>query len=178
MTDLKVYDNAIDQGLYLKCLKAVEQSKSFTALHNGGDGSFGFKYSWAVCEDGVEFVDPIFKELWQTVSQQLPKNIRLHRSYVNAHSYGVEDSIHVDEMDLKSGITVIVYLCASWYPEWFGQTAFFKTLNKHENEIVASIMPKPNRYVIFDKDIPHCVTPLSRRFAGVRFTCMFKVELV
>jgi Rps23 Pro-64 3,4-dihydroxylase Tpa1-like proline 4-hydroxylase len=177
---IKVIDNQLPENFLLECIGEAEKSSSYSVLHKAGDGSYGFKYSWMFCDvlDNGNIKNYKIKELWEEIQKHLPANIRLHRGYINAHTYGVEDAIHVDDGDIKKGLTVIVYLCNDWYPEWFGQTMFFESIDKHKNEITKSVLPKFNRALIFDKNIPHCVSPLSRKFLGVRLTCMFKVELL
>lgn len=175
---MNVYDNKLPQDLLLNCIQEAEECKSYGVLHGAGDGSYGFKYNWVFFSSDKPKIDSDnLKQLWQHVKTFLPDNVRLHRGYVNAHTYGVEDVIHEDDVDFDEGLTVIVYLCSGWYPEWFGQTVFFESLSNQQNEIVASVLPKANRFIVFNKKDPHCVAPLSRRFAGVRLTCMFKVEL-
>lgn len=184
--ELRVIDNAIPEELLQKCIFLAESSKSYSVLHRAGDGTFGFKYSWYLYtpeeQKEIEFPHSEFMELWNVIKQHLPENSKLYASYINAHTYGVEDCIHVDgPLDASErknkGYTIVIYLCNDWYAEWFGQTLFFNEYDKHSNEIGFSAMPKRNRFVIFDSDIPHCVSPLSRRFAGVRLTYMFKVEI-
>jgi len=45
-------------------------------------------------------------------------------------------------------------------------------------DIYRCVLPKYNRFVIFDKNIKHCAGMVSRKFSGIRLTCMFKVELL
>jgi SM-20-related protein len=177
---LNIIDSAIPQNILNACIQEAEYSTNYSVLHGAGDGSYGFKYNWLLQDSNQPntFTNQQFKVLWEEVKQHVPANTRLYRAYVNAHTYGVEDAIHVDDAELKKGFTVIVYLCNGWYPEWFGQTVFFKSLDKQNNDIINSVLPQYNRVIIFDKDIPHCVSPLSRKFAGVRLTCMFKLELL
>lgn len=177
---INVIDNKLPEPLLLKCIGDAEHCKNYGVLHGAGDGSYGFKYNHTFFheESGQDIQDENLNKLWVEVQKHLPSRSRLHRAYVNAHTYGVEDVIHKDDAEIKNGLTVIVYFCNDWYPEWFGQTIFFSSIDKHHNEIIQSVIPKFNRILVFDKDIPHCVSPLSRRFAGVRLTCMFKVELL
>lgn len=178
---IKIIDNQLPENLLLKCIEEAENSKAYSVLHGAGDGTQGFKYNWLFFDDRNKnkIENKIIENLWCEAQKYLPEKIKLHRGYVNAHTYGVEDTIHIDDVEINNGITVIVYLCTTWYPEWFGQTIFFKSIDRHNhNEIINSVMPKFNRMLIFDKNIPHCVSPLSRRFFGVRLTCMFKVEVL
>jgi hypothetical protein len=176
---ITVLDNQIPNELLLSCINEAENCRQYGVLHKAGDGSYGFKYNWMFfAENDSHIKNENLNFLWEEIKKHLPKNIRLHRAYINAHTYGIEDTIHQDDPDLAKALTVIIYLCNDWYPEWFGQTLFFETTDKHNNEIVKSVLPKFNRALIFDTKIPHCVSPLSRRFSGVRLTCMYKVEIL
>ena len=178
---LQVLDDFLSNEVLSSCIEEAELSESYRVLHGAGDGSYGFKYSWMVYDSGDKNgkLENNFLSLWSEISSRIAEKTRVHRCYVNAHTYGVEDAIHEDDTDLENGLTVIVYLCRAWYPEWFGQTVFWEHLDKMtHNDIIQSVIPKPNRVLIFDKKIPHCVAPLSRRFSGVRLTCMFKLEIL
>jgi hypothetical protein len=176
---MNIIDGAIPEKIFIDCVSAAETEKNYGVLHKAGDGSFGFKYNWTLFDpqNGLDSMDRRFQALWDCVRLHVPDGYSLHRAYVNAHTSGVEDSIHQDDIDVAEGKTIIVYLCTAWYAEWFGQTVFFENMDRGSmNEITKSVIPRPNRIVIFDKNIPHCVSPLSRRFAGIRLTCMFKVK--
>jgi len=172
----------IDDKISLSTLKACIQyaeSAQYKPLHGAGDNRNEFKFSHYDVNDTA-----CLNQLYQELKQFIPENYTIHRSYINAMVYGQEDSIHSDDVEIKNGLTVIVYLTNGWFPEWFGQTVFFEnaTNDRSENyvgaEITNSILPRYNRAVIFDKNIPHCVAPISKRFTGVRLTCMFKLKRV
>jgi Rps23 Pro-64 3,4-dihydroxylase Tpa1-like proline 4-hydroxylase len=174
-----IVDNKISISTLKACIQYAE-SAGYIPLHPIGDNHTQFKFSHHDVEEVASF-----KQLWEEVKQVIPnKNYTLHRSYINAMVYGQEDSIHTDDMDINNGLTVIVYLTNSWFPEWFGQTVFFESASNGRDEnyigadITNSVLPKYNRFVIFDKNTPHCVAPISKRFTGVRLTCMFKLKLV
>ena len=129
-----------------------------------------------------DFTNEKIKALWEEVKMYLPENHKLKRGYVNAHQYGIEDTIHSDDDQWENGLTVIVYLCYGWLPDWYGQTMFFTGEDKKNiqstMDIYRCVLPKYNRFVIFDKNIKHCAGMVSRKFSGIRLTCMFKVELL
>lgn len=177
---INVIDDRIPHIVLKAAIAKAESCQNYGVLHPGGDGSYGFKYNWMFMQRDQPdtFTDPVIKSLWDEVRKHVPSNTILRRGYINAHSFGVEDNIHYDDPEFENGLTVIVYLCNSWYAAWGGQTMFFKNFHPSENEIEKSVLPRYNRMVIFDKNLPHCVAPLSHRFAGVRLTCMFKLELV
>lgn len=174
-----VKDGHIPSEILNSCILAAEKSEAYKSLHAAGDGTLGFKFSWQMYDRyrGKDEMPVEFKQLWDSCKNLFPSGSSLYRCYINAQSFGIEDNIHEDDQELEKGSTGIVYLCSVWYPEWFGQTVFWEHLDRTEpNDIVHSVMPKHNRVVVFDKTIPHCVAPLSKRFCGVRYTCMFKVE--
>ena len=180
MNDIIVSTGELPLGLYTSCLVEAQDSDSYWCEHPAlslyDDPNVFYKYNWVLYDSkkGGQLTWP-YDSLWEHVSERIPFKHELLRAYVNAHKFGDEDNIHRDEVRIHKGATIIVYLCDEWRPEWGGQTMFFKD-KEHGLEIVHSVLPKPMRYVIFDKDIPHCVAPLSRRFNGIRYSCMFKVS--
>jgi len=179
--NIQVYDNLFQEKIMDNAIKTVEACKDFYPLH---PTDVGFKLNWTFYNPKnniKEFTSQPMLDLWNEVKKVLPEEAKLSRAYVNAQPFGIEDYIHQDDTDLQKGLTVIVYLTPAWLPEWFGQTVFFKTTDRlsfrSENDIIKSVLPKYNRVLVFDKDIPHCVSPLSKKFMGIRFTCMFKIEL-
>lgn len=175
---IQIVDDKIPHDILKNAIRQAETCSLYGVLHPAGDGSYGFKYTWDFLQlDKPEtFVDENIKALWDIVKQHIPTNHILRRGYINAHTFGVEDTIHFDDPNFQNGYTIIVYLCNDWYAGWSGQTVFYKNLNQLGNEIEQSVLPRYNRFVVFDKNLPHCVAPLSHKFAGVRLTCMFKIE--
>jgi hypothetical protein len=113
---IKIINNELPNNLLSSCIAEAENSSNYSVLHKAGDGSYGFKYNWMFfCSEKTKHIEnENFKNLWLEVQKHLPHNIRLHRAYVNAHTYGVEDSIHQDDPDFVNGLTIIVYLCNDW----------------------------------------------------------------
>lgn len=174
-----IKDGYIPIDVLNRCIESAESAKNYKSLHPAAEDAFGFKFSWHMYSLGenINEMPDEFMELWDSCKNLFPDGSLLHRCYVNAHCYGIEDTIHEDDKHFKNGLTCIVYLCNAWYPEWFGQTVFWEHLDRTApNDITHSVMPKYNRVLVFDKKTPHCVAPLSRRFSGVRYTCMFKVQ--
>ena len=175
---MQIIQNKISKSTLRACIQFAE-SASYKTLHGAGDGSYGFKYN-------VQDINKIacFNQLYQELNSYIPNGYKIHRAYINAMSFGSEDTIHQDDPDIEQGLTLLIYLCNDWYPEWFGQTVFFDNTEKgRENnfinaEITKSILPKYNRAILFDKNTYHCVAPISKRFTGVRYTCMFKLKKI
>ena len=190
MKELAVKDGIIDESLLNDCIMLGAYAKRYSMMHGAGtgfssEGTQVLKSSWLLydmdkpADENMEDVSRLpepFDKLWEQVKPHVGENIEMYRAYVNAHTYGSEDNIHTDDDGVSKGKTVIVYLCNRWNPEWSGQTVFYNERDILEKDIVYSCLPKYNRVVIFDKTIPHAVAPISRRYMGLRLTCMFKVE--
>jgi len=177
---INLIDNAISNDVLHKAIIKAESSKCYTPLHGAGMSRDMFKYNWMLFDEakGVKFEDEALLRLWEEVKTYVPQNTKLRRAYINAHTFGVEDTIHIDDPEFANGYTVIVYLCNDWYAEWGGMTCTYSGQANNALDITAAVVPKRNRVIIFDKNILHMVTPLSKRFTGVRLTCMFKLEVV
>ena len=175
---MQIIQNKISKSTLTACIRFAE-SASYISLHGAGDASYGFKYS-------VYDVNkiPCFNQLYQELTPYIPEGYKIYRSYINAMSFGMEDTIHQDDIEIKNGSTLLIYLCNAWFPEWFGQTVFFDNIeNGREKsyfgaEIIESILPRYNRAILFDSNIHHCVAPISKRYTGIRYTCMFKLEKI
>lgn len=191
MRELRVLDSVIeDEALLDECITAATYSDKYYLMHKAGpgyssEGTQVFKSNWLLYDrddprdgsiSGVAEIPSPFDKLWEHVKPHTGDNTQLFKVYINAHSFGTEDIIHTDDDAIPKGKTAILYLCHRWNPEWSGQTVFYNEMDIMEKDIVYSCLPKYNRMVIFDKSIPHAVAPLSRRYMGLRLTCMFKIE--
>jgi len=67
----------------------------------------------------------------------------------------------------------VYYPHERWSPNWGGETIFY---NERENRITGCFYPKPNSVVVFDGRIPHRANGVTRAYAGMRITLMFKTE--
>lgn len=175
---MQIVDNVLSKASF-KLLSENAFNRMYTSSHGAGDASYTFKFSSYLDLEKDEIYSQAFDEI-----AHLFEGYKVHRAYINAMKFGDEDSIHEDDGQIESGVTVIIYLNESWYPEWFGQTVLFngtsadRENNFINNDIIASILPKPNRLVVFDKKTPHCVAPMSHRFSGIRYTLMYKLEKI
>lgn len=122
--------------------------------------------------ENVLFAMPAFRHVasaWRYLKASLLKDHKLVRCYANAHTYGVEGYVHTDTLRDRN-YTVLLYLVPPWQAEWAGETVFLNDLG----EIVQSVLPKPNRLVLFDGQNLHAARALSRACPGLRITLMFK----
>ena len=99
------------------------------------------------------------------------EDLVLLRCYINGHTYGVEGYFHQDSQRFDE-ITTVLYMNEEWLPNWAGETVFLNTENK--TQLQRSILPYPNRMVIFPSKIPHAARGVSRKCMDLRQTFMFK----
>lgn len=126
---------------------------------------------WKMDLEGVAPLD----QLWQ-IAQPLceaatERPLRVARQYANGHTYGLGGQMHVD--DARDGcFTLLYYPMPAWRTDWEGETFFYD----HRGEVLAAVLPAPNRAVLFDSRIPHAGRAPSRRCGALRVTAAFKLE--
>ena len=109
--------------------------------------------------------------LWETISnmKDIPK-IKIVRAYINAHTTGVEPSIHQDDGEL----TFIYYPNLKWNVNFGGGTTIYdETLDKG-----TLINYKGNRLICFTASLPHQAMPVSRICHDLRTCVVFKTSYV
>jgi len=107
--------------------------------------------------------------LWLKLREDYLHQHSLVRCYANAHLYGIEGDVHVDSLH-PGNYTTIFYIVPQWQPDWAGETVIINDLG----DIVHSVIPRPNRIVIFDGRMQHAARAVHRKFTGLRVTLMFK----
>lgn len=108
-------------------------------------------------------------DLWLQLKADHLQGHSLVRCYANAHTFGVEGSIHGDSRS-PGNYTTICYVNPMWKPDWAGETVFLNDLG----DIWQAVLPKPGRVVTFDGRIKHAARALSRSSPALRVTLMFK----
>lgn len=99
---------------------------------------------------------------------------RPHRAYTNVASYGDMLFTHVDCLPEQGDLTALWYLCERWDIEWGGETVFLDA----QDEIAASVLPRPGRLAVFDGAIKHAGRPPARICYAPRYTLAIKFERV
>jgi SM-20-related protein len=125
------------------------------------------------CAEELQGSAPIIHRFWQALEMTALKGHTLLRCYANGQPFGSEGAIHTDSISERS-FTSIYYPHEKWHPNWGGETVFF---NKQETDIIASIYPKPNRFVVFAGTTPHVARGVARVCPALRITLMFKTEM-
>ena len=88
------------------------------------------------------------------------KVVEYERIYCNAHTHGIEPSMHIDDDDF----TMIYYPRCDWQEDWGGGTMVDGTFIKYIG----------NRLVVFDADLWHQAQPVSRQCYELRTCIVFK----
>ncbi len=97
--------------------------------------------------------------------------LRVVRQNANGQTYGQNGRKHAD--DAREGCpTLLYYPMPQWNAEWEGETIFFNA----QGDIVAGVLPLPNRAVLFDGRLPHAGRAPSRHCKGLRVTVALKLE--
>lgn len=119
---------------------------------------------------------PIFEVTRRAVLgfMQPGRAYRPYRAYTNVASYGDMLFTHTDCLPEARDLTALWYLCEHWDIEWGGETVFLDG----NDEIAASILPRPGRLAIFDGAIKHAGRPPARICYAPRYTLAIKFEHV
>jgi len=119
---------------------------------------------------------PELEQLWAAVQSKIGKRALL-RTYVNGYTFGTDAFYHVDDKWIadKHGPevlteTIIVYLNDRWNKDWGGETSIVNS----DDDIEYSVLPKPNRVLVFDSNKFHSARPLSRICPELRSVLVFK----
>lgn len=108
---------------------------------------------------------------WATIKEALLPDHSLIRCYGNAHTFGLDGTIHRDNPKDIPMVTTLVYCHRIWPLPWGGETLFYS--DDCEN-INATIFPKPGRVVVFPGSIPHAAKSPSRVCKEPRISLVFK----
>lgn len=151
----------------------------------------GWKYGWQsnlnvqfghwhhdfFSEAGAHSTDPIERQLpesilsvWNVIRARCIPDAVLLRVYANGHTYGTDGYPHKDG-HTDDGRTVVLYLNRHWKMGWAGELVFFE-----REEIVAAVLPKYGRAVIFPSTCVHAARSVSRICPALRMCLVFKAQ--
>jgi SM-20-related protein len=125
------------------------------------------------CEDELHKHCDILYDFWKSLQQTVLAGHTLIRCYANGAPFGSEGTLHTDSISPRS-YTAVYYPHKQWQINWAGETVLY---DPTDQEITASIYPKPNRLLIFNGAIPHVARGVSRSCPVLRATLMFKTEV-
>jgi SM-20-related protein len=158
---------------------------AYGAFSDPEGARYWFKHFAGIVNDGREGVDPeafeetlestapLVAQLWRRLKAGPMAGHKLTRCYANGYPAGAEGGLHRDSY-LPNHFTAIYYPHLSWKPNYAGETVFFDAA---EQEIIASVYPRPNRLVVFPGLMPHVARGVSRACPEMRITLMFKTMI-
>ncbi|MFT4243166.1 MAG: 2OG-Fe(II) oxygenase [Acidovorax sp.] len=120
--------------------------------------------------DRWRFLIPV----WQRIKEKYMPDADLRGVYANGHTYGIESSIHRDSRKGEYTKTALLFMHRIWPTTWGGETCFYSTTSE---DLIKSVIPKPNRLVVFDGEIPHNVRSPSIGCELLRISIAFKTHI-
>lgn len=121
---------------------------------------------------GEPLLESVYR-LWQVLHAGVLQGHEPLRVYANAHTYGVEGSVHIDDPDADNYFSTVYYAHQTWSRNWAGETVFY---SNDGQDIVRSVYPRPGRAVTFPGAIPHCARAPSRDCAELRISVVIKTQ--
>jgi SM-20-related protein len=152
--------------------KSTREGSRFAYWHSHFAGSDQGRQSCEAELAAEPLLAPIY-ELWKALEARVLQGHEPLRVYANAHTYGVEGSVHVDDTDAENYFSTVYYAHPAWSHQWAGDTVFY---SDDGQDIVRSIHPKPGRAVTFPGAIPHCARAPSRDCNELRITIVVKTQ--
>lgn len=180
----KIIDDALEELLFEEIAHILQNtswkfgwrsanSLGETLVHWNKHVAGGGKSSRLSCDEELNAnmeVRPI-ADAWQILKKKYFPTHSLIRCYANAHTFGLDGSIHRDNSAEVAMTTTILYCHRLWPIPWGGELVFYDDCVE---SIVASVNPKPNRIVIFPGHMPHVAKSPSRVCRDLRISLVFK----
>ena len=110
---------------------------------------------------------------YQRVRKSISRdNYYFVNSLINAQAFGDQTFIHQDMEEY--GLTFLFYIIDyEWNPDFGGETVFYND----KKEIVHTVIPRRDRYMLADSRILHVGRCPNRLFIGDRFTLSIRFRL-
>jgi len=173
--DIKVFDDflpySVIMGIHDYC-ETADYTKNNIDF-NEGNNFRSVKWSKLIVPnenfDRPDIIDNILSLLPQFTSTKY----KLNRAYINNSNFSTVDKMHVDAPN-NNEYTLLYYANIKWDINWGGETLFYDNSAK---EIIASIIPKPGRVVLFQGTIPHSARPVQIHCPEDRYTIALKLKI-
>ena len=122
-------------------------------------------------EAGYDWAHEIFSFVMNKLDFKNKYNVEKYvRIYCNAHTYGVEPAIHMDDGDF----TMIYYPRLDWKLEWGGGTFVY---DEEKTRVEKLAEYKGNRLIVFDAWRPHQAQSVRRECYELRTCVVFKTNI-
>jgi SM-20-related protein len=181
MTRIQVHDGLIPTELQTQLSALMKKSiwahgwksnsekdkYSFWHTHFAG----GDLHSRIDCSETLKKGHPVVFQLWDLLSKTALQGHVPLRAYGNAHTFGCEGYIHVDNRDTDNYFSTIVYTNEDWKAFWGGETLFYSL---DEKDIIKAVAALPFRVASFPGHIPHKANAPARDCPMLRTAIVFK----
>ena len=165
---IKVVDNAVRPSLANGISELLQSSRWEFGHKSTTESKYPF---WSMPLDDEVLTIAILQELKVHFAPDYPTKFRIIRVYANGQLYGIDGVKHQDAECLND-FTVLYYANPIWEPQWGGATVFLA----EDDEIVKSVLPKPNRAVIFPATSWHFGQSPTRDCPELRMCIAFKLH--
>lgn len=112
-------------------------------------------------------LDTLFKSL---TKKYFNKSVRIDRSYINVYFPSTPTGVHSDDDDVNA-VSFLAFLNPQWMVDWGGETVFY---SDNLQKIVDYVIPRGDRVVLFNSNIPHSARSPSILCEIPRFTLTIK----
>jgi SM-20-related protein len=150
--------------------KSNVQRDNYSFFHKHYAGSLSPEQLVVDEPANLDDLPSIIRQCWDELKEKYFQGHTLTRCYANAMPYGCDGTGHRDTLDPRS-YTAVYYPVEDWHGNWGGETVFMTSDYK---DIIQSVLPRPNRIVIFPGNIPHLARGTERTCPVMRVTLMFK----
>jgi SM-20-related protein len=150
---------------------AENDKYSFWHAHFAG----GDLHNRVSCETELDEKGPVaVARLWDLLRKTILQGHEPLRAYGNAHTFGCEGYIHVDNRDSDNYFSTIIYTNKNWKAWWGGETLFY---GLDQKDIIKACAALPFRIVTFPGHIPHKANAPARDVPDLRTCIVFKSHL-
>lgn len=180
---IRVYDNLLDRDLVLMTYTWAVRSTRLgwrfgdTADDQTDNAFWGATVVSHEDEDvpgDIAEAEPRVGQIWETLQRAFePARFDLRQVFVNGQTYGLDNAIHTDRPNDEEGwYTALVYLNPKWSIHDGGETMFY---NPARSDVIAAVVPKPGRVILFDARHPHWGRPPTRNCKQLRVTLAYRL---
>ncbi len=170
---LEIIDNVFDEKTIDNLYGYFRDGSSWRYTGTGREGTNWRKFSRDLNED-LEEEKILYKKAEKIFNDKLfhfKKTHFLDNAYASGYVYGTVHDLHTDGYFEGHCYTIMFYLNKVWDISYAGETVY---TDPSKTEIVASVLPKPGRVVVFDGQIPHVAREVSRTCVELRMVATFK----
>jgi len=182
---IQIFDNILAEPLQMKVanfLETIPWQFGGTSDQTGKSYPYWYVHFAGIFKDQGKVLDysddlgkfPVIADVWNCLKGKIFQDHTLVRCYPNAYPYGCEGTVHRDADDPRH-YTAIFYPHAEWSLNWAGETMLFSL--QQPPEVLATVVPRPNRLVVFQGIIPHVARGITRSCPVLRRTLMFKTTI-